>query len=91
MRPTAAILALATDEEHQRLSQIRCFPTFFVNGHEELHAGTSVSILDQVDAAYPNPNVFTIEVFDTFHPRPLKFTGNPLCGAIVGWTKQHAE
>jgi hypothetical protein len=69
----------------------RCVPTFFVNGQIQMHAGTTVSILDQVDAAYPNQDLFTIEVFDSFHPRPLKFTGDPLCGAIVIWTKQRVE
>ena len=64
-----------------------CTPTFFVNGHEQLHAKTTQTITDQIDAAYNAADIVTIEVFDSFHPRPLRFTGDPLCGAIVIWTR----
>jgi hypothetical protein len=65
----------------------RCIPTVFVNGHEQAHAKTTQTITDQIDAAYAAGDVVAIEVFDSFHPRPLRFTGDPLCGAIVIWTK----
>jgi hypothetical protein len=64
-----------------------CVPTFFVNGHEQLYAKTLPSLTDQIDAAYAGGDVAAIEVFDTYAPRPLRFMGDPFCGAIVIWTK----
>jgi hypothetical protein len=67
-----------------------CQPTFFVNGFEwDSHTGAPTDLAPNrpAEAPYTPINVKAVEVYPSDKPRPLRFQGNPTCGAVVIWTK----
>lgn len=67
-----------------------CEPTIFVDGYQwNTTIGAAIDLTPGVPASAPfTPgNVKGVEVYPTSQPRPLRFEGDPLCGAIVIWTK----
>ena len=67
-----------------------CQPTFFVDGHEWNSRGGAPADLAPgrpAEAPYTPSNVKAIEVYPSDKPRPLRFQGDPTCGAVVIWTK----
>jgi len=67
-----------------------CQPTFFVNGFEwDSHMGAPVDLAPNrpAEGPYTPTNVKGVEVYPPDKPRPLRFQGDPLCGAVVIWTK----
>jgi hypothetical protein len=67
-----------------------CVPTYFIDGHVwDVH-----SLQMPIDnpgatssAPFTPSTVKQVEVYSPEVPRPLRFAGNPICGAIVIWTK----
>ena len=67
-----------------------CMPTFFVDGFEwNPRVGAPVDLTPGQPAGAPfTPgNVKAVEIYPSERNRPLRFTGDPTCGAIVIWTK----
>ena len=67
-----------------------CQPTFFVDGFAwDPHMGppTDLSPNRPAEGPYTPTNVKGVEVYPPAKPRPLRFQGDPLCGAVVIWTK----
>jgi hypothetical protein len=67
-----------------------CYPTFFVDGFR--WNSSMGSPIDSIptgtpDARFGARQIKAIEVYSSEKPRPLRFLGNPFCGAIVIWTK----
>jgi hypothetical protein len=68
-----------------------CLPTFFVDGHEwSPTMGPPVDLTPgrAAEGPYTPTNVKAVEIYPPERARPLRFTGDPTCGAIVIWTKQ---
>jgi len=67
-----------------------CLPTFFVDGIEwNPKMGPPVDLTPgrAAEGPYTPTNVKAVEVYPPERVRPLRFTGDPTCGAIVIWTK----
>ena len=67
-----------------------CQPTVFVNGFEwssQMGNATDLVPGEPPQAPYTPTNVKAVEVYPATGTRPLRFMGNPMCGAIVIWTK----
>jgi hypothetical protein len=67
-----------------------CEPTFFVDGFEWNPRGgpaTDMKPNTPAEAPYTPSNVKAVEVYPPEMPRPSRFEGNPICGAVVIWTK----
>jgi len=67
-----------------------CLPTFFVDGMEwDVKMGPPVDLTPGRPAGAPftPTNVKGVEVYPSERNRPLRFLGDPTCGAIVIWTK----
>ena len=67
-----------------------CQPTFFIDGLEwNSRGGDAVDLVPgrPPEAPVIPSNVKAIEVYSTEKTRPLRFTGDPQCGAVVIWTK----
>jgi hypothetical protein len=67
-----------------------CQPTFFVDGFEwnsRMGAPTDLAPHRPAEGPYTPGNVKAIEVYPPERPRPLRFQGDPVCGAVVIWTK----
>jgi hypothetical protein len=67
-----------------------CLPTFFVNGMEwNPTTGAPIDLTPgrPAGAPYTPTNVKGVEVYPSERNRPLRFTGDPTCGAVVIWTK----
>jgi hypothetical protein len=67
-----------------------CQPTFFVDGFEwnsHMGAPTDLAPNTPAEAPYTPTNVKAVEVYPAERPRPLRFQGDPQCGAVVIWTK----
>jgi hypothetical protein len=67
-----------------------CLPTFFVDGHEwSPTMGPPVDLTPgrAAEGPYTPTNVKAVEIYPPERARPLRFTGDPTCGAIVIWTK----
>jgi hypothetical protein len=67
-----------------------CLPTFFVDGIEwSPKMGPPVDLTPgrAAEGPYTPTNVKALEVYPPERIRPLRFTGDPTCGAIVIWTK----
>lgn len=67
-----------------------CLPTFFVDGIEwNPKMGPPVDLTPgrAAEGPYTPTNVKAVEVYPPERIRPLRFTGDPMCGAIVIWTK----
>jgi TonB-dependent receptor-like protein len=67
-----------------------CQPTFFVDGFEwnsRMGAPTDLAPHRPAQGPYTPTNVKAIEVYPPGKTRPLRFEGDPLCGAVVIWTK----
>jgi hypothetical protein len=65
-------------------------PTIFVNGFEQnIRMGAPIDLVPGQPAAgtYTPINVKGVEIYPAERDRPLRFTGDPTCGAIVIWTK----
>jgi len=62
-----------------------CTPTYFVDGIQ--WTPMSGSAQAEVDQAFGYGQAKGIEVYLASQPRPIRFTGDPNCGAIVIWTK----
>jgi len=67
-----------------------CEPSIFVDGFWwNSHVGSPIDMRPSTPPAAPftPANVKGVEIYPTAAPRPLRFEGDPLCGAIVIWTK----
>jgi hypothetical protein len=67
-----------------------CMPSIFVDGFEQnAKAGPPVDLVPgrPAEGAYTPTNIKAIEIYPSYRNRPLRFTGDPTCGAIVIWTK----
>ena len=67
-----------------------CLPTFFVDGIEwNPKMGPPVDLTPgrAAEGPYTPTNVKAVEIYPPERARPLRFTGDPTCGAIVIWTK----
>jgi hypothetical protein len=67
-----------------------CYPTFFIDGFEwDSSMGSPIDSMPGHPAvgAFTPSNIVAIEVYPPEKPRPLRFSGNPICGAVVIWTK----
>jgi hypothetical protein len=67
-----------------------CEPSIFVDGFWwNAHATSAIDMTPGTPPAAPftPANVKGVEVYPSEVPRPLKFEGDPICGAIVIWTK----
>jgi hypothetical protein len=67
-----------------------CLPTFFVDGIEwSPTMGPPVDLTPgrAAEGLYTPNNVKAVEIYPPERNRPLRFTGDPTCGAIVIWTK----
>lgn len=67
-----------------------CLPTFFVDGIEwNPTMGPPVDLTPgrAAEGPYTPTNVKGVEIYPPERARPLRFTGDPTCGAIVIWTK----
>ena len=67
-----------------------CEPTFFVDGYEwDSHVGPPADLTPHkpAEGPYTPGNVKAVEVYPPERPRPLRFEGDPACGAVVIWTK----
>jgi TonB-dependent Receptor Plug Domain len=65
-----------------------CKPTMFVDGFE-WHIDSPIDMVPgrPAEAPFTPTNVKAVEVYASERVRPLRFTGDPTCGAIVIWTK----
>jgi hypothetical protein len=67
-----------------------CEPSIFVDGFWwNPHAGSAIDLTPHTApvAPFTPTNVKGVEVYPTDLARPLRFEGDPTCGAIVIWTK----
>ncbi len=67
-----------------------CEPSIFVDGFWwNPHVGSAIDMQPGTPPAAPftPANVKGVEVYPSEVPRPLRFEGDPLCGAIVMWTR----
>lgn len=66
-----------------------CKPTYFVDGMVWNRREPPIGNPNVPPAAgvYATSDVVAIEVYETGVSRPLRFSGDPRCGAIVIWTK----
>jgi hypothetical protein len=67
-----------------------CQPTFFVDGYEwdsHMSPPTDLTPHKPAQGPYTPGNVKAVEVYPPERPRPLRFEGDPACGAVVIWTK----
>jgi hypothetical protein len=67
-----------------------CRPTFFVDGFEwnpVIGSATDLVPGEPAQAPYTPANVKAVEVYPPTGARPLRFVGDPVCGAVVVWTK----
>ena len=67
-----------------------CEPSVFVDGFLwNPHAGSAIDERPHTPptAPFTPADVKGIEVYSTEMPRPLRFEGDPFCGAVVIWTK----
>jgi hypothetical protein len=67
-----------------------CLPTFFVDGIEwSPKMGPPVDLTPgrAAEGPYTPTNVKAVEIYPPERTRPLRFTGDPTCGAVVIWTK----
>jgi hypothetical protein len=65
-----------------------CKPTIFVDGFEwRIDSPIDLVPGRPAEAPYTPTNVKAVEVYSSERVRPLRFTGDPTCGAIVIWTK----
>jgi hypothetical protein len=67
-----------------------CQPTFFIDGFEwspSIGAPADLVPGRPPEAPYTPSNVKAMEVYPPERVRPLRFAGDPTCGAIVMWTK----
>jgi hypothetical protein len=65
-----------------------CKPTIFVDGFEwSIDSPIDLVPGRSAEAPYTPTNVKAVEVYSSERVRPLRFTGDPTCGAIVIWTK----
>lgn len=67
-----------------------CEPSIFVDGYLwNPHVTSPIDMRPGPPPAAPftPSNVKGVEVYPTDEPRPLRFQGDPMCGAIVIWTK----
>ena len=67
-----------------------CLPTFFVDGIEwnpKMGAPVDLTPGRPEGAPFTPTNVKGVEVYPSERNRPLRFTGDPTCGAVVIWTK----
>jgi hypothetical protein len=65
-------------------------PTLFVDGFEwntKMGAPTDLTPGRPAEGPHTPTNVKGVEVYMSEQNRPLRFTGDPTCGAIVIWTK----
>lgn len=67
-----------------------CEPSIFVDGFLwNPRAGTAIDERPHTppNAPFTPGDVKGVEVYSTEMPRPLRFEGDPFCGAVVIWTK----
>jgi hypothetical protein len=67
-----------------------CEPSIFVDGFWwNPHVTSPIDMQPDTPPAAPftPANVKGVEVYPTGAARPLRFEGDPLCGAVVIWTK----
>ena len=67
-----------------------CQPTFFVDGYEwdsHMSPPTDLTPHKPAQGPYTPGNVKAVEVYPPERPRPLRFEGDPACGAVVIWTR----
>lgn len=67
-----------------------CEPSIFVNGflwNPQMSSAIDMRPNTPPAAPFTPANVKGVEVYSTELSRPLRFEGDPLCGAIVVWTK----
>jgi hypothetical protein len=67
-----------------------CQPTIFIDGFEwnpVIGAATDLVPGEPAQAPYTPANVKAVEVYPPTGARPMRFTGDPVCGAVVIWTK----
>jgi len=67
----------------------RCKPTYFVDGMAWNRKEPPIGNPNGTPQAgvYSTSDVVAIEVYETGVLRPLRFSGDPKCGAIVIWTR----
>jgi hypothetical protein len=67
-----------------------CDPTLFIDGVEwnsKMGAPVDLTPGRPAEGIYTPSNVKAVEIYPAERNRPLRFTGDPTCGAIVIWTK----
>jgi hypothetical protein len=67
-----------------------CQPTVFIDGFEwNPVIGAAIDLVpgDAPQAPYTPANVKAVEVYPPTGARPMRFSGDPTCGAIVIWTR----
>jgi len=67
-----------------------CEPSIFIDGYLwNPQAGSAIDMQVHAppEAPFTPANVKGVEVYSSEMPRPLRFEGDPFCGAIVIWTK----
>jgi hypothetical protein len=80
--PTAGCLA----QMHPATGgNVLCTPTYFVDG--VVWTAMTGSAQAEVERAFGEGGAKGIEVYRSEQPRPLRFSGDPRCGAVVIWTK----
>jgi hypothetical protein len=67
----------------------RCRPTYFVDGMVWNQREPPIDLPNGIgkSGVFATSDVVAIEVYETGVLRPLRFSGDPKCGAIVIWTK----
>jgi hypothetical protein len=73
---------------HRSDSPGLCIPTYYLDGQPWSPLGGSAQ--DQLSDAFDPSSLAGIEVYASYKERPLRFGGDPECGAIVLWTKPPA-
>ncbi|HEY4129493.1 MAG TPA: hypothetical protein VGM50_02695 [Gemmatimonadaceae bacterium] len=65
-----------------------CQPTFYIDGYE-WNSGAPIDLTPGQPAVAPfkPTNIKGIEVYLPEQSRPMRFAGNPNCGAVVMWTR----
>lgn len=67
-----------------------CYPTFFIDGFEwDSSMGSPIDSVPgrPANGVFTPSNIAAIEVYPPEKPRPLRFNGSSVCGAVVIWTK----
>lgn len=67
-----------------------CQPTFYINGYEwNVRGGAPIDLSPGEPAVAPftPTNVKGVEVYLPEQTRPMRYQGNPNCGAVVIWTR----